>query len=72
MAIAAEALTLIPAVLDSIRISWNYGLMRVWDGEMVEGLLLLHIYLLMPILLAVSTGYFVSSCIRYKVPPSAN
>ncbi len=49
VAIVAEILTLIPFAWDLVRLGWNY--------EMVEGLLLLHIYLLMPVLVAVSTGY---------------
>jgi hypothetical protein len=58
VAIAAEILTLIPFAVDLVRLGWS--------DEMVEGLLLLHTYLLLPVLVAVSAGYFVSGYIRNR------
>jgi hypothetical protein len=62
VAIAAEILTLIPAVWDLARLGWK--------DEAVEGLFLLHTYWLLPIFVAVSTGYFVAGYIRNRMTPS--
>ena len=60
IALAAEALTLTPAALDLVRLDWAPVLDLVeqgWKAELVHGLLLLHLYFFVPILVAVFIGY---------------
>ena len=61
--IATETLILVGFVWDLLNLGWN--------SETVSSLLRLHVYLLVPILLAISTGYFGPRYIMTRVLPRA-